>query len=141
MANPIAGFVVALGSDGRILSQGTLSDALAKDDKLIDDMDNKLKDEVDTATSDSDAPSVDDKNGKLIVQEEVAVGRVGWKACKFRQPQFILLWRHLYLLCPAVKLLLGALGGNWPILFWIVYLLGSIGVSIGSVLDLWWLGQ
>ena len=34
MASPIADFVVSLGTDGRVVSQGTLSKVLAKDDKL-----------------------------------------------------------------------------------------------------------
>jgi len=90
MASPVASFVVALGSDGRILSQGTLSDALAKDGKLIDDFKNKATDEMDSAAPDDSAPAAKDKSGKLVVEEEVAVGRVGWKACKFSLPQFIM---------------------------------------------------
>ena len=34
MASPIADFVVSLGTDGRVQSQGTLSKVLAKDDNL-----------------------------------------------------------------------------------------------------------
>ena len=36
MVSPVADFVVDMGSDGRILSQGSLSSALSKDAKLLD---------------------------------------------------------------------------------------------------------
>lgn len=84
MVNPIAGYVVALGTDGRILSQGSLSDALDKDSHLVED------DPEEGVTDDSDALEPEratvsaKEGGKLIVEEEVAVGRVGWSACKWR---------------------------------------------------------
>jgi hypothetical protein len=38
MTSSIADFVVSLGSDGHIRSQGTVSDALSKDSKLVKEL-------------------------------------------------------------------------------------------------------
>lgn len=88
LASPIADFVVSLASDGHILSQGTLSKALAKNKKLA----NELKEEVDELkkaegeidfeepSTDTEAETKPKSDGKLIVAEEVAEGHVGWPA-------------------------------------------------------------
>ena len=38
MVSPVADFVVDMGSDGRILSQGSLTNALAHDAKLLKEL-------------------------------------------------------------------------------------------------------
>lgn len=82
MVNPLASFVVALGTDGRILSQGSLSDALEKDFHLIE-VDAEKSTQSETETPDEDTPKTENKKGgNLIVEEEVAIGRVGWSACE-----------------------------------------------------------
>ena len=85
MASPIADFVVSLGTDGRVASQGTLSKVLAKDHKLSEEMAEereelkKADDEVDAVEPDSeDAPKKGD--GKLVVAEEISEGQASW-AC------------------------------------------------------------
>lgn len=83
MASPIADFVVALGTDGRITSQGSIASALEHDQKLAAEV---AKEEAELekagATVDeqtpNEAPTQD--TGKLVVEEEVAVGHVGWQA-------------------------------------------------------------
>ena len=83
MASPIADFVVALGTDGRITSQGSIASALEHDKKLAEEV---AKEEAEIekaeATVDEHAPNEPPKQdaGKLVVEEEVAVGHVGWQA-------------------------------------------------------------
>lgn len=85
MASPIADFVVSIGADGRILSQGTLSKALASNKKLSAELKEesdeirKADDEVDATEPDEPAKKGD---GKLVVAEEIAEGHVGWPACE-----------------------------------------------------------
>ncbi len=85
MASPIADFVVSLGTDGRVHSQGTLSKVLAKDDKLAEELAEeseeikKAETEVDHVDpGDEFAPTKAD--GKLIVAEEISEGHVSWQA-------------------------------------------------------------
>ena len=83
MASPVADFVVSLGTDGRIVSQGTLSKVLAKDDKLSKELADeqaelqKAEDSVDAVEPDEEAaPKKSD--GKLIVEEEISEGHISW---------------------------------------------------------------
>lgn len=82
MTSPVADFVVSLGSDGRILSQGTMSKALATSNALT----KELKAEASglqraEETVDGEAPeSREGKSGKLMIAEEVAEGHVSWSA-------------------------------------------------------------
>jgi hypothetical protein len=84
MTSPIADFVVSLGSDGRILSQGTMSTALATSKALIKEL-KAGESELHRAEEavDGDVPEVPEgKSGKLMVAEEVAEGHVSWSACE-----------------------------------------------------------
>lgn len=92
MASPLADFVISL-RDGHIVSQGTISDALTKDQQLAEDF--KLEEEVieledddeDEASASGGSVSTSAKKeaakGKLVVAEEIAIGRISWKACGF----------------------------------------------------------
>ncbi|KAH9921468.1 P-loop containing nucleoside triphosphate hydrolase protein [Fomitopsis serialis] len=79
MASPIADFVVSLGTDGRIASQGTLSKVLAKDKELSKEIEEENK-EIEKAehTVDDQQPNEEPKksDGKLILSEEVSVGHI-----------------------------------------------------------------
>jgi hypothetical protein len=82
MASPISDFVVSLGTDGRILSQGSVTDALKKDSHLAEDIKKEEQAiEADAAVEDldvdSDEVATTDKSatGKLIVEEEVRVNQ------------------------------------------------------------------
>lgn len=83
MASPIADFVVALGTDGRITSQGSIASALEHDQKLAAEIAKaeaeleKSEESIDEHTP-NESPAQD--TGKLVVEEEVAVGHVGWQA-------------------------------------------------------------
>lgn len=89
MASPIADFVVSL-RDGRIVSQGTVSDALESDKKLAEEFKHdekalELDESEDLELEDStDAAAIPAKGaeGKLVVAEEIAIGHVSWHACE-----------------------------------------------------------
>lgn len=90
MASPIADFVVSL-HDGHIVSQGTVSDALKKDEKLAEEfkhdeeaMELEENEELEAGEhADVVATPAKSGEGKLVVAEEIAVGHVSWQACKF----------------------------------------------------------
>lgn len=86
LANHVADYVVALGTDGTILSQGSLSEALAKDQTLAQ-LSDVGEDPIEATSlfkaleSDVVATAKTAKDGKLMLAEEVATGSVGWPAC------------------------------------------------------------
>lgn len=75
--------MVSVGSDGRILSQGTVSEALAKNRDLA----LQVIDEAKTLTLQEEiideALDKSQVSGKLVVAEEIDVGHVSWTACKW----------------------------------------------------------
>lgn len=87
LAAPLADFVVSLSTDGRVLSQGDLFSALEKDKKLqaaanVERQVLEKDDQVAALEGDEDKPDKLAKKlaGKLIVEEEVAIGHIGWSA-------------------------------------------------------------
>ncbi|KAF8710653.1 P-loop containing nucleoside triphosphate hydrolase protein, partial [Rhizoctonia solani] len=123
MVSEVAHFVVSLGPDGRVVSQGSIDEALRLNPKLKveaekdEELERKGEEVVDESNAvDKSEANAKKGDGKLMVAEEVAEGHVGW---------------------PALKLFLLALGGFW---FWVVYMLGfSLGEA--SILgQTYWLG-
>ena len=86
MTRPIADFVIALGNDGRVVSQGSLEKALKEDSALYEELRIEV-DELAKADQVLDDQNPDepkrDSDGKLVVAEEIEEGRVGWNACEF----------------------------------------------------------
>lgn len=82
----MADFVVSLGLDGRIHSQGTVEDALSRDPLLfkevnaLDDLFTKAEDVVDS--SDDAEALMDTRKGQLVAEEEVIQGRIRWEDSK-----------------------------------------------------------
>ena len=80
----MADFVVSLGQDGEILSQGALSEVLKSNEALLKEF--KTEKEETTKTDeivDDVLPEISEgKGGKLIVKEEIAEGHVSWSASK-----------------------------------------------------------
>ncbi|KAF8883972.1 hypothetical protein BD779DRAFT_1787388 [Infundibulicybe gibba] len=119
MAEPIADFVVSLGLDGGITSQGSITEALAKNRKLAMELSRehhalrKTEEEVDSP------PADDSKDGKLIVAEEIEEGHISWA---------------------ALKLYLAGLGGNHPVLFFLTFALGLILTEFVNTIQTWYLG-
>ncbi|KAF9469452.1 P-loop containing nucleoside triphosphate hydrolase protein [Collybia nuda] len=118
---PISDFVVSLGSDGKIISRGTISDALEKSSQLklevAKELDVKMKEEE---TVDSDRVNTQkEAEGKLILEEEVAEGHISWA---------------------SIKMYVVALGGQHWILFWFVYTTAAYLECSIEVVQPWLLG-
>ncbi|QRW00073.1 ABC transporter transmembrane region [Ceratobasidium sp. AG-Ba] len=121
MVGEVADFVVSLGSDGRIASQGSIADALRLNSKLRAEVEKeeeleKKADEVVDENAPVEEKEKKKSDGKLVVAEETAEGHVGW---------------------PALKLFLLAFGGTS---FWTVYIGGLLFADILGVLQTYWLG-
>ncbi|KII94420.1 hypothetical protein PLICRDRAFT_36691 [Plicaturopsis crispa FD-325 SS-3] len=127
MASPIADYVVALGIDGRIASQGTISDVLSADPELSAqvakevEVERKAEEEIDLQAGDETAEGDDTEkqDGKLTVAEEIQIGHVSW---------------------PSLKLYFSSLGGSHIALFWVLLVLGYVGSSSLDAAQTWWLG-
>jgi hypothetical protein len=87
----VANFVVSLGTDGRVVSQGSLSDALARDQKLSDEFEHDKElvelEQVEETIAEPIVPVLvaeqnHQEDGKLILEEEIALGSVSKSACK-----------------------------------------------------------
>ncbi|KAI9061281.1 P-loop containing nucleoside triphosphate hydrolase protein [Trametes sanguinea] len=122
MVSPIANFVIDMGSDGRILSQGSLKSALSQDPRLLYDVQEE-REELEKAEGELSSEKPDDAvahqaAGRLTVAEEREEGHVGWS---------------------ALKLFLGNMS-NRPILFWLVYVSGHVLRQSLANLQTWYLG-
>ncbi|KAG8830089.1 hypothetical protein FRC17_005452 [Serendipita sp. 399] len=120
MVSPVAKYVLGVGLDGRISSKGTLEQALANDAKLREEL-QKEKETIKKGAEVVDAPVKETKDekpaqGKLIVAEEVALGRVSWS---------------------ALKMYLTSLGG---LAFWVCFISGFLLADLLSVVQTFWLG-
>ncbi|KAI0819312.1 multidrug resistance-associated ABC transporter [Trametes gibbosa] len=85
LIRPIADFVVALGSDGHIASQGSLDKTLREDGELLSEL--ASEEELLKNTSEElNKPELEgknaSKNGKLVVAEEIKEGQVGWETLR-----------------------------------------------------------
>lgn len=83
MASSIAQYVVSLASNGRVASQGSISEIFAEGDKLATEIvqdQEALQRGEDLASS----AQVTEKrgDGKLVMEEEILVGRVSWAASR-----------------------------------------------------------
>ncbi|KAI0697137.1 multidrug resistance-associated ABC transporter [Cytidiella melzeri] len=123
IARPIADYVVSLGTDGRISSQGTLSKALSNDKALAKEIakEEKVADKADHTVDDTVVePAAPPKSdGKLIVAEEISEGHVGW---------------------PALKLYFASLSGDSPIIFWSLFLGAMLMTRLMQTAQAWYLG-
>ncbi|KAH7097832.1 ATP-binding cassette transporter [Auriculariales sp. MPI-PUGE-AT-0066] len=123
LVSDLAQFVVSLSIDGRILSRGSITEALLKDKKLLAEVE-KAKEENEAEEQVIDEPKPDEtenkprdeKDGKLIVAEEIEEGHVSW---------------------PALNMYFQALGGA---IFWVVFLSGMFGADLLTILQTYYLG-
>ncbi|KAH8101555.1 hypothetical protein BXZ70DRAFT_101862 [Cristinia sonorae] len=120
LTSPIAEFVVSIGRNGCVTSQGSLSAVLAKDAKLYTKMQTELAKAEEPM---GDMVPLDEAkraaDGKLVVAEEIALGRVGWR---------------------EVTLFFGALGGKRWLLWWTVFIANALVTPIIETFDTWFLG-
>ena len=82
LAGPVADFVVDMGSNGRIISQGSFSSALARDTLLVKELENGKEEMKDTEFELDKGPQKGDSAkqsaGKLVLEEETEIGHVVW---------------------------------------------------------------
>ncbi|KAJ6483340.1 hypothetical protein C8R45DRAFT_1001139 [Mycena sanguinolenta] len=115
LARPIADFVVSLGSEGRILSQGTVSEA-TKLDSFAPQFHDKRETQQEVHTAGQVGESAD---GKLISPEEIQLGHVGVSAWK------------MYLLSMA---------GKYPVFFFAFFFGSLLFQQSMEALRTWQLG-
>ncbi|KAJ7457047.1 P-loop containing nucleoside triphosphate hydrolase protein [Mycena latifolia] len=124
LTRSISRFTVSLGLDGRIISQGSVQDALENDAKLsIEASEDQARLESSEEIIDSSTTRPTKKpaaGGKLIVAEEIVEGNVSWS---------------------PVRLYLGGLGGKNPGLFYLTLLLGLILRNFAGNFQTWYLGH
>ena len=132
---PIADFVVSLGTDGRVHSQGSLTHALEADKDLAAEITEQARQ---SKAEEEPAPETTERKqkGKLIVEEEVSMGQVGWSACKWQMNSRGHVTDYL-----TVRLFLGALGGEHPLVFWTTCLGTYVACEVMSTLQVWFLGM
>ncbi|KIJ62235.1 hypothetical protein HYDPIDRAFT_176581 [Hydnomerulius pinastri MD-312] len=127
MASSVAQYIVALNSNGHIVSQGSISEVIAKDDRLAAEIAKeqvvleKEEQTIDNSvpTSEANGKSNAKTDGKLVMSEEILVGRVSW---------------------PAFKLFLTSMGGSHAMLFWFGYWFFMAANEIAIIGQTWFLG-
>ena len=87
MASPLAEYVVSLGSDGHIASHGSVSAVLSSDVALAKEVEREkeqelLEEDSDEADAEEAKDGKEKKDGKLVVAEEIELGRVSRKSCE-----------------------------------------------------------
>ncbi|KZT67587.1 P-loop containing nucleoside triphosphate hydrolase protein [Daedalea quercina L-15889] len=122
LASPVADFAVSLGTDGQVVSQGSMSKVLAKDEVLLKEI-NEENVAIEKAehTVDDQQPAEEGKksDGKLIVAEEISVGHVSW---------------------PALKMFFSSLGGSQQSIFWFLCVGTLVLSQICDTIQIWYLG-
>lgn len=92
LAEQISDFVAIFGLDGRIASQGSMSDALKSNSRLRRDV---KKQAVEEGAAEAYQPDNEEKtennSGKLIIGEELGIGHISWAAGAF---SFLLFSSH-----------------------------------------------
>ncbi|KAJ3554167.1 hypothetical protein NP233_g12480 [Leucocoprinus birnbaumii] len=126
LTSDLAAFIVSLGSNGTVLSQGTdMSIAIARNSKLIlelrtNEETHAIEEQVVDGNKPEDpAPNDGLSKGKLIVAEEIQQGHVTWK---------------------SMKLFLSALGGAHLILFFCALIFGLFLIDLGVMFQTYLLG-
>ena len=113
----ISEFAIELNSDGKVIRQGSLDVVLGKSSLLQAETRHNPENLVTSKEDKNDTNTADDNSeGKLIVAEEIAFGRVAW---------------------PAIKLYAENFGGP---LFWILAFTGfAFGLCLNAF-SVWFLG-
>jgi len=119
MASPVAHFVVSLGINGQVLSQGSVSDPLVQSQLLAAKVENVMKKAVDEINFTEPKNPTAKGDGKLTVTEEIQEGRLS---------------------AQALSLFFASLGGSHPVLFWIAFLALLLCKFLIYTFETWWLG-
>ncbi|CAE6473454.1 unnamed protein product [Rhizoctonia solani] len=121
MVSEVADFVVSL-ANGRVVSQGYISEMLRTNARFRAEVEKEkqIEEKAEQNTLDNQEAKPEDitkkGDGKLVVEEEVAIGHVGW---------------------PALKLFFLSFGSFW---FWLVCLGGFMLADIVLTLQSYWIG-
>lgn len=119
MAGPIAHLVVTLGIEGSLKVYNNPGEiAAVREGVFLEEVEEQL-DSAKEAKEDETATSKNISDGKLVVAEEIVEGRVTWA---------------------SVKLFLSGLGGEHPLFFSLLWLVGLTTSQVISVLQPWYLG-
>lgn len=137
MAEPIAEYVVAVSLDGHVCGEDSVASALRHDSKLAAEV---AREQEAVSSTDKQLPTINEAvekgDGKLIVEEEVELGHVGWPASKDAS--------HLSNDASAevspVKLYFRVLGGGHQSLFWLSFMGSLVTFNILNNLQTWFLG-
>ena len=117
MRTSIAGFSVTVGPNGQVSArEDTFSTAIESNAALISESEEAV---VEMQLESFHPAKGESTAGKLVIAEEVAHGHVSWK---------------------AIKLFLGALGGKHVILFFSIWICGTLAVQYTTILSTWFLG-
>ncbi|KAF8876201.1 hypothetical protein CPB84DRAFT_1853019 [Gymnopilus junonius] len=120
LVGPIAGFVVSLGLDGSVKTQGTDFSALLENDARLASEVEEEKKLLEESKEDTEEPAAKpSSDGKLVVAEEIKEGHITWK---------------------SINLLLSALGGNHPTLFFLVLVSWLALANVLITTQTWFLG-
>ncbi|KAI0066584.1 hypothetical protein BV25DRAFT_1868241 [Artomyces pyxidatus] len=123
LASPIADYVVSLGLNGTIATRGSVSDAIAEDGRLQAELAKEVEqiaeDDKELDAEDPDG-AAKDADGKLVIAEEVALGRVS---------------------VDSLRLFLDSVSGSYGASFWIIFFGSMILYSTGMSGQTWWMGH
>ena len=120
LAAPIADYIISIDANGVAHAVGTDFSAVLADSALAHEIEQEQdeveleKEVIDTVKKEGDQP-----DGKLILAEEIAQGRVTWK---------------------SIMLFLKGLGGDKPVFFLIAWTLGITLMHGGNMFAVWFLG-
>lgn len=119
LASPLADFVVAVDIDGNATGQGSdVSIAVSHDPLLASEVQEGL-DIAEKEQESLDQPAQKPGAGKLVLAEEIMQGRVSRK---------------------AMNIFVSALGGGYPILFMVIWIIGGISAEAMIDFQVWYLG-
>ncbi|PPQ91593.1 hypothetical protein CVT25_013697, partial [Psilocybe cyanescens] len=122
LATPISKFIISLGQDGSIQTQENDMDSssmhntnLEKQLEIDDSVMNMMGD-----YDESPSPKKDIGNkGKLVMKEEITEGHITWR---------------------SLKLFLSGLGGDYPFIFYSIWLSGFLITDWVTIFQVWFLG-
>jgi hypothetical protein len=103
LASAIADYVVRLNSDGVATPQGSMAEVLKQEPSFL----KEIREAKDENLAGQDEKTVPEREGKLIVAEEIATGRVRWPAMKLYISNFggPFLWSSVLAFCAIAAFL------------------------------------
>lgn len=121
LVTPIAEFIVSIDQDGCVTSRGQhIHESLREDPELAAEAERDLEA---LAIGQEQVPELAHKppptDGKLIIAEEIEEGHVTWK---------------------SMKLFMSALGGNYPLIFYSLWVVGFLLTDWSNSFQTWFLG-